>query len=215
LVHFWSLVNRDITLDDVDTTYARYSAYRAQSISVINKQPNLIEIWERYKDLNKARIAMTSQDYLWKDVDRYLGKADDRLLELSKAQELLSYLLSTYAVSTIATMFRSALNPAINAAVNARLIEENPFKFGDCVSLKLLIVFEVYHKYPFHISHRLPSTPLVVDESYRRGLSSNCTENHAKAISLAEYSLKLSKNAFNVCNLIFLVKKINHYCCCF
>ena len=123
-----SLVNRDITLDDVDTTYARYSAYRAQSISIINEQPNLIEIWERYKDLNKNRIAQTTQKYLWKDCDRYLSRADKHLLELSNAQEFVSYLQSKYAVSTIATLFRSCLNPAVNAAINAGLVTINPFK---------------------------------------------------------------------------------------
>ena len=128
------LINRDIDLGDFDTTYSRYSPTHAKALELASTQkftesePNLIEIWERYKGLNKARIAMTTQDYLWKDVDRYLSNVDNRLLELSKAQELLSYLLSTYAVSTVATMFRSALNPAINAALSARLIKENPFK---------------------------------------------------------------------------------------
>lgn len=123
-----SLVNRDITLDDVDTTYARYSAYKAQSISIINEQPNLIQIWERYKDLNKNRIAQTTQKYLWKDCDRYLSRADKHLLELSNAQEFVSYLQTEYAVSTIATLFRSCLNPAVNTAVNAGIVTINPFK---------------------------------------------------------------------------------------
>ena len=126
------LINRDIDLGDFDNTYSRYSPSHAKALQLANtqksKEPNLLEIWERYKELNKARIAKTSQDYLWKDVDRYLANADNKLLELSKAQELLSYLLSTYAISTVATMFRSALNPAVNTAVNAGLIRENPFK---------------------------------------------------------------------------------------
>lgn len=125
------LINRDIDLGDFDDTYSRYSPSHAKALELAStqksKEPNLLEIWERYKELNKARIAKTSQDYLWKDVDRYLDRADSKLLEMGKAQELLSYLLSTYAVSTVATMFRSALNPAVNAAVNARLIKENPF----------------------------------------------------------------------------------------
>ena len=123
-----SLVNRDIALDDVDFTYARYSAYRASSLKVAQKEPNIKEIWDRYKELNKSRIAQTTQQYLWKDCDRYLSRVDDKLLELSKAQEFLAHLQTKYAVSTIATLFRSCLNPAINLAVEAELIDKNPFK---------------------------------------------------------------------------------------
>ena len=36
-----SLVNRDIALDDVDFTYVRYSAYRASSLKVAQKEPNI------------------------------------------------------------------------------------------------------------------------------------------------------------------------------
>lgn len=121
------VINSDIELDNFDATLAKYSPRRSQALEIASREPDLLDIWERYKELNKARIAKTSQDYLWKDVDRYLSRVDKKLLELGKAQELLSYLLSTYAVSTVATMFRSALNPAVNAAVNAELIKTNPF----------------------------------------------------------------------------------------
>lgn len=121
------VIDRDISIDDFDSTMVRYRPELVKAMEIASKEPNLLEIWERYKELNKSRIAKTSQDYLWKDVDRYLSRADKKLLELNKAQELLSYLLSTYAISTVATMFRSALNPAVNAAVNAELIKANPF----------------------------------------------------------------------------------------
>jgi|GEM_PF-4818580 len=38
----------------------------------------------------------------------------------------------------------------------------------------------------------------LIETADTRGLSSNCTENHVKAVSLAEYSLKLSKSTLNV-----------------
>ena len=122
-----SLVNRDIALDDVDFTYSRYSAYRASSLKIAEKEPTIKEIWERYKELSKSRIALTTQNNLWRDCDRYLSRVDDKLLELNKAQEFLAHLQTKYAVSTIATLFRSCLNPAINIAVEAELITKNPF----------------------------------------------------------------------------------------
>lgn len=126
------LVNRDIDLGDFDETYARYSPTHAKALELAQEKKTktytLLKLWERYKDLNKDRIAQTTQNHLWKDCDRYLSRTDKQLLELNKAQEFVSYLQSKYAVSTIATLFRSCLNPAVNAAVNAGLITINPFQ---------------------------------------------------------------------------------------
>ncbi len=126
------LVNRDIDLGDFDESYARYSPTHAKALELAQEKKiktyTLVEVWERYKDLNKDRIAQTTQSYLWKDCDRYLSRTDKQLLELTKAQEFVSYLQSKYAVSTIATLFRSCINPAVNAAVSAGLITANPFK---------------------------------------------------------------------------------------
>ena len=134
------LINRDLDLGCFDETYARYSQSHAKTLELAalqaeqlaqeqeNKCYTLLDLWERYKDLNKDPIAQTTQKYLWKDCDRYLSRTDKHLLELNNAQEFVSYLQGKYAVSTIATLFRSCLNPAVNAAVNAGLIVTNPFK---------------------------------------------------------------------------------------
>jgi len=124
------LINRDLDLGCFDDTYAKYSPTHAKALELSQqkKNYNLLLIWERYKELNKSRIAKTTQNYLWKDCDRYLSRVDSKLLELSKAQEFLAHLQTKYAVSTIATLFRSCLNPAINLAVEAELINKNPFK---------------------------------------------------------------------------------------
>ncbi|MEM8721684.1 MAG: tyrosine-type recombinase/integrase [Cyanobacteria bacterium P01_G01_bin.39] len=126
------LVNRDIDLGDFDESYARYSPTHAKALELAQEKKTktytLVQLWERYKDLNKDRIAQTTQNNLWKDCDRYLYQADKQLLELNKAQEFVSYLQGKYAVSTIATLFRSCINPAVNAAVSAGLITANPFK---------------------------------------------------------------------------------------
>ena len=122
------IINADIELGQFDSTLAKYSLKRSQALEIAQKEPNIKEIWERYKELNKSRIAKTTQKFLWRDCDRYLSKIDDELLELSKAQEFLAHLQTKYAVSTIATLFRSCFNPAINLAVEAELISKNPFK---------------------------------------------------------------------------------------
>ena len=128
------LINRDLDLGCFDETYARYSPTHAKALELAQEKKTktytLLEIWERYKDLNKDRIAQTTQNYLWKDCDRYLSRTDKQLLELNKAQEFVSYLQNKYAVSTIATLFRSCINPAVNAAVDAGLITANPFNIN-------------------------------------------------------------------------------------
>ena len=122
------MINADIELGQFDSTLAKYSPKRSQALEIAQKEPNIKEIWERYKELNKSRIAKTTQKFLWRDCDRYLGRIDNELLELNKAQEFLAHLQTKYAVSTIATLFRSCFNPAINLAVEAELINKNPFK---------------------------------------------------------------------------------------
>ncbi len=125
------LINRDIDLGDFDASYCRYSPYHAALREAKENQKNqtytLLEIWERYKELGRERIAATSQNYIWKDCDRYLEQAPRELLDLDNAQEFLAHLQKKYATTTIATIFRSCLNPAINLAVNKGLIEANPF----------------------------------------------------------------------------------------
>ena len=126
-----NLINRDIDLGDFDETYCRYSPYH-QALRVAEENKNiktydLLEIWERYKQLSRERIAATSQNYIWKECDRYLDQALKELLDLNNAQEFIAYLQKKYSSTTIATIFRSCLHPAINLAVNKGLLEVNPF----------------------------------------------------------------------------------------
>ena len=135
-----SLINKDIDLGEFDESYARYSPTHAKAVELAalqleqvteeqeKKTYTLLELWERYKDLNQDRIAQTTQNHLWQDCDRYLSRTDKNLLELNNAQEFVSYLQKQYAVSTIATLFRSCINPAVHLAVAKGLVTHNPFK---------------------------------------------------------------------------------------
>ena len=76
---------------------------------------------------NKDRIAATSQTYWWKDLDKYLSQTPKDLLSLNKAQEFVQYLQTKYAASTINTLFRLFLHPAINCGIQGELVESNLF----------------------------------------------------------------------------------------
>ena len=125
------LINQDIDLGIFDDTYAKYSPTHAKRLELAQKETvrsyNIIELWERCKRLNQNRIAATSQAYWWKDVDRYLSQTPKDLISLDKAQEFLQYLQTRYAASTINTLFRSFLHPAINSGIQAELVKSNPF----------------------------------------------------------------------------------------
>lgn len=125
------LINQDIDLGIFDDTYAKYSPTHAKRLELAQKEAvrsyNIIELWERYKRLNQNIIAATSQAYWWKDVDRYLSQTPKDLISLDKAQEFLQYLQTRYATSTINTLFRSFLHPAINSGIQGNLVESNPF----------------------------------------------------------------------------------------
>ena len=55
------LIDKDISLGDFDETYARYSPTHAKALELAQgkktKTYTLLQLWERYKDLNKNRIA--------------------------------------------------------------------------------------------------------------------------------------------------------------
>ncbi len=75
-------INADIELRQFDDILGKYSPRHSQTLELDSREPNILEIWEQYKDLNKDRIAATSQAYWWKDVDRYLSQTPKDLIWL-------------------------------------------------------------------------------------------------------------------------------------
>ena len=43
-------INADIELGQFDPTLAKYSSRKSQALEIANKQPNLLDLWETYKD---------------------------------------------------------------------------------------------------------------------------------------------------------------------
>ncbi len=72
------LINRDIELGDFDDSYARYSPQHAKKLQIAqqeaNREYNLKELWELYKEQNKNRVAKTTQKRNWSACDRYLAQ---------------------------------------------------------------------------------------------------------------------------------------------
>ena len=44
-------INADIELGQFDDTLAKYSPKRSQSLELASRELNIVELWERYKDL--------------------------------------------------------------------------------------------------------------------------------------------------------------------
>ncbi len=126
------LINRDIEIGDFDDTYARYSPKHARKLELAqkeaNKEYNLKELWELYKEQNKDRIAKTTQKKYWKSYERCLNNIEPNLLYFNEANNFLLDLQSNYANSTIDFFFRTCLNPCVNQAVKQGLISKNPYK---------------------------------------------------------------------------------------
>ena len=122
------IINRDIELNDVDITYARYSAKHAQSVQIAQKQPNLVDLWESYKELSKSRVAATTIKKHWIQYERhYLGRTPKKLLEIDKASELITHLLTRYAPGSLITIMSNCLNPSVNLAVKTGRLDRNPY----------------------------------------------------------------------------------------
>ena len=119
-------IDNDIYLDTYDPTLAKYKPDRAKSFKVVEKQPNLIDLWNVYKDLSKERVAATTIKKHWTTYEKhYLGRTPEELLELNKASEFVTHLLSRYSSGSIRPIFSNCLNPSVNLAVKTRKIEHN------------------------------------------------------------------------------------------
>lgn len=125
------LINRDIDLGDFDSSFARYSPKHAKSFQIAKeearKEYNLKELWEMYKQANKNRVAKTTQNGYWRTYDLLLDKITSKNGMLSNARSFVEWLQSNYADSTIASLFRTCINPSVNFGVKSKLILNNPF----------------------------------------------------------------------------------------
>ena len=122
------IINRDIELNDVDLTYARYSAKYAQSVQIAAKKPNLKELWKSYTDLSKDRVAATTKKKHWTQYERhYLGRTPAKLLEIDKAEEFITHLLTRYSTGSVVTIFSNCLMPSVNLAVKTGKLDRNPY----------------------------------------------------------------------------------------
>ncbi|MEO0849582.1 MAG: tyrosine-type recombinase/integrase [Cyanobacteria bacterium J06648_1] len=121
-------INADIELGQFDSTLARYSNRRSQALEIASRQPNLLDLWETYKETSKTRVAATTIKKHWVQYERhYLGRTPKKLLELDKASEFVGHLLSRYSSGSILPVFSNCLNPSVNLAVKTGKIERNVY----------------------------------------------------------------------------------------
>ena len=123
-----NIINSDIETGNYDHTLAKYSVRRASRLQLANKQPSLIDLWETYKETSKERVAATTKKKHWTQYEKhYLGQTPKELLELDKASEFITHLLSRYSSGSILPIISNCLNPSVNLAVKTGKIERNPY----------------------------------------------------------------------------------------
>ena len=125
------LINRDIEIGDFDDSYVRYSPKHARKLEIAqkkaNKEYNLKELWELYKEQKKDIVAKTTQQHSWKLLDNAINKLSKKALLLSSSNSLITELLKFYSKGTLPRLF-DTINAAVNLAVSNRLIQANPYK---------------------------------------------------------------------------------------
>lgn len=87
-------------------------------------EPNLLEIWQGYKDL-KADTPNSTKS-IWKNIDKWLSECPSDCLVLSNADKLLTWLRSKYSDGSLASGFR-LLKASVNLAVKLGKITANPY----------------------------------------------------------------------------------------
>lgn len=88
------LIESDILFDRFDTSLTKYG--KSELVT-----HNIFSAWEEYKLTNAKRIALTSQQNGWKNVDKCLSKVSRSLLEIDKSDELVNELLKHYSPGTL------------------------------------------------------------------------------------------------------------------
>ena len=120
------IIDRDIYIGDYDSTLIRYKPELAKALEIASKQPNLIDLWESYKKISQNRVAATTIKKHWRDYEKhYLGKTPKELLELNKAEEFITHLLTRYSPGSILPIFSNCLHPSVNLAVKTGKIKRN------------------------------------------------------------------------------------------
>ena len=61
-----TIIDGDISTGDYDFTLTRYKLKQAQVIEVVEKIPNLLQIWENYRSVSKERVAATTIKKHWR-----------------------------------------------------------------------------------------------------------------------------------------------------
>ena len=127
------LINRDIDLDDFDDSYARYSPRHAKRLRTQqvkkNREYTLQELWEAYKVASENRVTESTKKGYWRTYDLIFVKLPSKLKNLSEARNFVLWLQKNYSDTTIASLFRTTINPSVNMAVQDRKIQENPFEY--------------------------------------------------------------------------------------
>ncbi len=60
-----TLIDLDITNNDIDFSYVRYSPIYSSRIEIAERKPNLIDLWQNYQELSKDRVAATTIKKHW------------------------------------------------------------------------------------------------------------------------------------------------------
>lgn len=119
------LINRDIEMDEFDETLSRYSSSHAKSLQIVNKPPDLLDLWTAYKTLNCNRVSPTTIKSKWSAFDKLL--ANSRYIELNRSEQFINEQLARYSISTLQSIFSNCLNPAVNLAIKQRKLVRNPY----------------------------------------------------------------------------------------
>jgi integrase len=91
-----------------------------------NREPNLLEIWNSYKELKQVNSALVTQES-WCYVDNKLSECPSECLLLSNADKLLAWLRTKYKDTSIRLYF-NLLSSAVNLSIKlGKIKSNNPF----------------------------------------------------------------------------------------
>jgi integrase len=120
------MINRDIALDDLDLTYARYSYRYRHKVEIASQEPSLKQLWQNYQKIKRHTTQESTQKKEWERLNVLFDQLPSNCFSLSKPETFIDECLKRYAPGTLDPRFR-ILYAAVNMAVKQKRIIKNPY----------------------------------------------------------------------------------------
>lgn len=121
----WELIQREISLDEFDSTLERYKFGNKKFVKEeLTVKYNLSEVWDKFTDYQETQIEQTTILKRYESVKRYIDKLPT--LELEMAATIRDWLLKNTTIK-MSILLINHFSQACEWGIKSKIITSNPF----------------------------------------------------------------------------------------